>query len=529
LSRPSFSRIVSSSPLYMLVLTSGKADIYLVKRTGTSLILPSSGTSTPLDAARLASQSINVPWVILVDQSEETFWGGAMPPLKGMAKEAWIKRMADQSGTESPYRWSEIQGKSSSHEGQVRVLGYTLGRPEALTPWLDALHSSNARIRGAYAPVMLLTQALKVLKLQPSKSADQISVLVTPHAEGLRQTVSVGGRVRFSRLALHTDTDGSQWFHIVHTETTRLREYLVGNGLLKNERTGMRIDCVLPTSATGLSIPAAANAHSKDQYHWLSEALPSMVYATALASAQSWRQLAPALYRKRDISSQITSSLRISCLVVLVIGLVYVGMQAAHLWQKLEDTQAATAAANNANQRYQAIAKTFAKTPLTSAQLLDMSKRWNAIQSQNPPDMRYALVAAGQTLERHPHMLVEEIMWVADTNLSGDLGDTLGGSAGLVTPPQQQNGVPLDPNAADKEKKEVTALILRGIIRGIPSDDLRGTRDALEKLEQDFNRHPKIRAEITRRPLDLSAKSAVTGSGTQDKSELSFEIKLWQR
>lgn len=512
------------------MLTSGKADIYLVKRSGATLISTPSGTPTPLDASRLATQSSNVPWAILVDQSEETFWGGAMPPLKGLAKDAWINRMADQSGTESPYRWSEIQGKSSSQEGQVRVLGYTLGRPEGVTPWLDALKSSNARIRGVYAPVMLLSKALQVLQLSPSKGAEEISVLVTPHIEGLRQTVSVGGRVRFSRLALHADVDASQWFHTVHAETTRLREYLVGNGLLKNDRTGMRIDCVLPHSAIGLPMPPIANAHPKDQYQWITEAQPRLVYVTALAAEQAWRQLAPALYRKRDIGIKLAMGLKLLSAVILACGLVYLGSSAARLWQKQTDTQNASLDATTANQRYQVIAKTFAKTPLTSAQLMDMSKRWDAIGSQNPPDMRYALEAAGQTLERHPSMALEEVIWIADTLVSGDAADALSGATGAMNAPQPQQGTAsVDPNASGKDKKEVTALLLRGSIHGIASDDLRGTRDALEKLEQDFNRYPKIRAEITRRPMDLSAKSTVTGSGTQDKSELSFEIKLWQR
>jgi hypothetical protein len=512
LSRSSLSRIVSSSPLYALVLTSGHAQIYLMKRSGASLVSATMAAPSPLDAARLAAQASRTPWVILVDQSEETFWGGVMPPLKGVAKTAWMNRMADQSGTDSPYRWSETQGKSNSHEGQVRVLGYTLGRPEALTPWLDALKSSQARIRGVYAPVLLLPKALKILKLTPSKGADDISVLVTPHPEGLRQTVSVGGRVRFSRLALHAEAEGSQWFQVVHAETAKLRDYLVGNGLLKSERTGMRIDCVLPHSASGVPAPLHSNTHAKDTYRWLDEVAPNHVYLTALAAAQPWSQLAPAHYRQRDLSDQIARALRLLSAVIVAAGLLYATSAALRLWQKQSDTQAAVAATTAATQRYQSIAKTFAKTPLTSAQLIQMSQRWESIQRQNPPEMREALVAAGQTLERHPAIALEEMMWDAQE-----------------TPPQV---APVESKALNKakgEKIEKATLTLRGTIRGIASDDLRGTRDALEKLEQDFNRRPNIRADITKRPLDLSAKSTVTGSGTQEKTELSFEIKLWQR
>ena len=531
MSDQALKRMRSASPLYLLVLASGHAELYLTGRSGARLVALPGGVPQPHDAARLALQSPQIPWAILVDQSEETFWGGAMPPLKGAAQAAWINRMADQSGTDSPYRWSQMQGKSSSQEGQLRVLGYTLGRPEALTPWLDSLKSSQARLRGVYAPAMLLPSALKILKLKPSKTDGDISVLVTPHVDGLRQVVMVGGLVRFSRLALHTEATGAAWFHIVQSETAKLREYLIGNGLLKNDRAGMRIDCVLPASAMSVAAPVFNTSHSKDRYQWLTEALPFQVYATALAAHQGWQQLAPAIYRKRDMSVQASRALYGLAAIVLAAGLFYLGTFGASLWHKQQEAQQATQDANLANQRYQVIAKTFAKTPLTSAQLVEMSKRWESIKSKNPPAMRDALIAAGQTLERHPAMQLEEIIWIADVNESSDSSDATGATAMAIAPPTQQPGPPanVDPNAPPKEKKEVTAMLLRGSIRGIASDDLRGTRDALAKLEMDFNRYPKIRAEITKRPLDLSSKSAVTGSGTQDKTELSFEIKLWQR
>jgi hypothetical protein len=440
--------------------------------------------------------------------------------------------MADQSGTDSPFRWFEVQGKSKSQEGQLRVLGYTLGRPEAITPWLDALKGANARIRGMYAPAMLLPRAIKALKLQPNKSDNDISVLVTPHSDGLRQTVMVGGKVRFSRLALHPALNGASWFHIVQNETTKLREYLVSSGLLKNDRAVMHIDCVLPLYASRIAAPALSSHYPKDRYRWIVETAPQLVYVIALAAGQTRRQLAPLLYRKRDLSVQGARALYGICGALLLVGLLYVGVYAHQLWQKRSNTQAAVADTISAEQRYRAIANTFAQTPLTAAQLMDMSNRWEGIEKQNPPTMRDALAAAGQTLERHPNIILEEMAWAADAEQMSAFGAGMMGmpSMAALTPMPGAVGIPNASHAADKkETKEVTALLIRGSIRGIASDDLRGTRDALAKLNDDFNRYPKIRAEVTKRPLDLSTKAALSGSGTQDKSELSFEIKLWQR
>jgi len=505
--------IKSSSPLHILHLSSGKPHIYLSNSKGAKLIEPIGGLQQPSDLALFAGQWPNIPWAILVDQSEETFWGGVMPVMRGAAKTAWIERMSTQSGSDSLYRWSELQGKSRSQPDKLRVLGYTLGRPEGLTPWLDALQGCDARIRGVYSPVMLTPTALTLLKIKPLKNEDDIGVLVTPHAEGLRQSVLVAGRVRFSRLALHPFTSSANWFETIYTETARLREYLIGSGLLKSDRAGMQLYVVLPPSVNAKDTKNAAIAHPRDHYRWVESALADLVYVSALAKSQPLSQLAPLSYSKRDLSVRITRIIYIVGATLAAVSIAYASFSVAQLWQKQLDLDAAQAAANAASQQYQAIAKNFPPTPLTATQLVEMSKRWENIKATTTPNMRDILVAAGQTLARHPGMVIEKMEWVGE----------------VPAKPVAPSAVPGLLPPASKEKKEVATLVLAGNIRGIASDDLRGTRDALSKLALDFNRHPDIRAEVTKKPLDLSTKASLSGSGKQESSELSFEIKLWQR
>ena len=505
--------IKSSSPLHILHLSSGKAHIYFAKSKGATLIEPPSGMQQASDLSLFAAQWPHIPWVILVDQSEETFWGGVMPVMRGAAKIAWIERMSAQSGSESPYRWSELQGKSRSQPDKLRVLGYTLGRPEGLTPWLDALQACDARIRGVYSPVMMTPTALTLLKIKPLKNEDDIGVLVTPHAEGLRQSVLVAGRVRFSRLALHPFTTSTEWFETVYSETARLREYLIGSGLLKSDRAGMYLYVVLPPSVDAKVAKTASNLNPRDHYRWVESPLADLVYVAALAKNQPLSQLAPAFYSKRDLSVRITQVVYIASAMLVALAIVYASFSVAQLWQKQLDIDAAQDASSAASKQYQAIAKNFPFTPLTATQLVDMSKRWDSIRAATPPNMRDILVVAGQTLARHPSMIIEKMEWVGE----------------VPNKPPAPSAVPGLPPPASKEKKEIATLILGGNIRGIASDDLRGTRDALSKLMLDFNRNPDIRAEVTKKPLDLSTKASLSGSGKQESSELSFEIKLWQR
>jgi hypothetical protein len=175
--------------------------------------------------------------------------------------------------------------------------------------------------------------------------------------------------------------------------------------------------------------------------------------------------------------------------------------------------EAATAEANSALKQYAAIAKNFPPTPLTAAQLVEMSKRWDTVKASTPPNMRDLLIAAGPILEKHPHLVIDSMEWIGD----------------VPSKPASPSAAPGLPPPVSKEKKEIASLLLVGSIHGIASDDLRGTRDALSKVMLDFNRNPNIRAEVTKKPLDLSTKASLSGSGKQESSELSFEIKLWQR
>jgi hypothetical protein len=505
--------IKSSEPLYVLHLSSGKAQIYFAKSNGATLINLPSGLQQASDIALFAARWPDVPWAILVDQSEEAFWGGVMPAMRGAAKTAWIERMSAQSGSESPYRWSELQGKSRSQPDKLRVLGYTLGRPEGLTPWLDALQNCDARIRGAYSHIMLTPTALTLLKIKPLKKEGDIGVLVTPHADGLRQSVLVGGKVRFSRLALHQVNNSAEWFSTIYSETAKLREYLVSSGLLKNDRVGMHLYIVLPPNIDIKVNKTTANLHNKDQYQWIESPLADLVYVASLCSKQPLAQLAPKRYSKRDLSIRVTRIVYLVTAALACAAIAYAAFSIAQLWQKRIDINAAEEATSAAAKQYQSVAKNFPPTPLTALQLVDMSKRWDTIKKSIPPNMRDILVITGQILERHPEMRIEKMEWV-----------------GEVPAKQPATGaLPGLPAPASKEKKELSTLVLTGSIRGIASDDLRGTRDALSKLMLDLDRNPNIRAEVTKKPLDLSTKASLIGSGKQESSELNFEIKLWQR
>jgi hypothetical protein len=505
--------LFGTQSLYILHVTSGFVEIYFSLNGSVNLMEQREHSVSEDDVITLIRSSPSIPWAILVDQSEESFWGGAMPALKGEAQSIWIDRMAQQSGFDSPYKWSELQGKSQSQPDKVRILGFSLGRVEELTQWVGVFKVQNVPFCGIYAPVLLTPTVLQYLGIKASKSDSAIVVLVTPHALGLRQTVLIENRVRFSRLAINTRATGGEWFESVYEEIAKLREYLISNGLLKNDRAGMQIKGLLPLSTDKFSVHASPLQHNKDQYEWLETPNPTAIYATALARNLPWKQLAPSSERKTYLTKLAIHWLKYACIGFSAVALIYLLWAVTSLWLKYSAIDVATIDAGQATRQYQSIARTFMQTPLTSSQLENMNKYWNAIESAKSSDMSEAMSVAGNALERHPAILLESFEWYAN-------------AAEVLGTEEAQPPIPPKPGEA---KKDPSALLLRGTIRGIASDDLRGTRDLLSRFEQEFAKHPKYQVQVVKRPLDLSAKAALTGSSTQDKSELNFEIKLWPR
>ena len=182
---------------FILHLTAGRCDLFSLsaKRMHhhAELLL-----ETPADIQPIAEKFNKAPWLVLVDQPEEDFWGQLMPPLRGRARAVWLEKLAAKSTFESTFRWVQVHGRSRSNPAKLRVLGYTLGQSEALAEWLDALSAANVRVRGVYSPALLAEEAMQRLEIK-SKG---VVVLVTPHRAGWRQCVMVAGKLRFSRLAM---------------------------------------------------------------------------------------------------------------------------------------------------------------------------------------------------------------------------------------------------------------------------------------------------------------------------------------
>lgn len=465
---------------------------------------PGQGWTQPEALADHARQNPDCRWLVLADYAEEEFWGDVMPPLRGAARKAWLARMHQRFAMASPFRWVSLQGPSRSRPGKLRVLGYSLGNAERVTPWLEALEGAHARLGGVYTPIMLAAPLLRRLHL-PRRGA---VVLVTSHPSGLRQCVVVDCRPCFSRLALRADAAGAGWLAAVREETARLKEYLFENNILVRDRTPLHIVSMCPPgmggqAATGtdagnnifhlLQAEALARALKLPPAAAASPELSRLLFVHALALGAPPAQLAPPALLRNDWVARTARNTRLAGYGLCAAGVLCAAALAVSLWPLAAQLDEATASTRKFDVRYQREAATFPASALTADELVALEQKSAALASA-PAGPRALLAAAGGVLEKQPELQLDQLRWELDGTASSDQ----------------------------------PTLRIRGAVQGLQPDDLRGARDAMARFTASLVT-AGLSAEVIKAPLDLQSSASINGSGQQDKAELGFEVKVWRK
>lgn len=497
-----------------------RAQIYQMLKGTPSLI--QSLAMTQFDQIQaIVLQNPSAVWCVLVDQSEESFWSSAMPRLRGRAKAKWLAHLANQKAEQAIYRWTQVQGVHASERHQLQVLGYGLGAAQMVTPWLDALARCHARIRGVYAPFMLVKQVLNILGIKRSQQRSPIQVLITPHAEGMRQVVLMNHKVRFSRLALNPWMHEGRWQQALSEESAKLRHYLTTHELLQKGDVEIDFYVVSPPNAgSGYqrdNISSGPSPQVNDRYHFFAASSPDLLYVEALALRQPWQQLAPDFYCLQDRSLQMSQAVYLLGGLIAASSLLYGMQQTYELWQQNAQIQPTIQHREQSYQQYQSVVKTFPPSPLTAAQLVTLRDQWQELQSATSIDIKQALSEIGGVLERHPDVQVDELSWEQQPLIGN-------------AQPQPADLKKMPESSRDHDDPARVCFVVKGAIPKKGNEDLHITLDRFNHFIADLNQQPNLRAEIIKKPIDVTPQSVFVGSHQQAASEnLIFEMKVWQR
>ena len=129
-----------------------------------------------------------------------------VPRVAGRDRRALIRRRIEQRFREAefsiatPLSATATTGRRAARpQATVPVLLSALRGSVALNPWLPALREAERQIVSMVSPALMAPRVTK--RIRPHDSG----LLATLGPDGLRQTVIVGGRLRFSRIATALD------------------------------------------------------------------------------------------------------------------------------------------------------------------------------------------------------------------------------------------------------------------------------------------------------------------------------------
>ena len=137
----------------------------------------------------------NVPVHILVDVVEEDYRFETLPHASGSDRADMVSRKIKQHYRNTPYTAAVLLGRDTGKRRDDRYLFSALTNPDLIADWLQAVAARGLPVAGIYLLPMVNAELLEKLD---AKAAN--TLIVAPHASGLRLTFFSDGRFRLSRL-----------------------------------------------------------------------------------------------------------------------------------------------------------------------------------------------------------------------------------------------------------------------------------------------------------------------------------------
>ncbi len=228
----SLSSSFDFSPRRAACLIADKLFVYHWENKGLTKALMFDANDAGVNAfSHYLSNSDKWQTYFMVDLIEEEFRIDSVPHVLGPDKRALFERKLERYFRGTSFRHSEIQGRDQLGRKDDIALFSALTRPDAITPWLEALERAKVPVVGLYSRALLAPTVLKKSGLPLDNC-----LLVTLHnPSGLRQTYVKNGKVKLSRLAKLPRKGTIPYGPFLLDEIEKVHQYLKNQRLLKSD------------------------------------------------------------------------------------------------------------------------------------------------------------------------------------------------------------------------------------------------------------------------------------------------------
>ena len=171
---------------------------------------------------RYLQQTPRTPFYILVDLFEEEYRRETIPHVFGPDRQALIGRKQDRLFRETPYTYSETQGREEDGRRDDRILLTAIANPSLVKPWVEIMDRNKTPVAGIYSLPLLVGSLIATLP-DPMK---HVLVLSMQSISGLRQTFVQDGELRISRLVQMPRYGTTPYGPYIADEVEKIQRYL---------------------------------------------------------------------------------------------------------------------------------------------------------------------------------------------------------------------------------------------------------------------------------------------------------------
>lgn len=445
----------------------------------------------------------------VADLAGEDFHEELIPYLRGADRELVVQRRLAQRYRDTRLATALSLGHVKGERRNERLLLTSFTNTQRLTPWLDALAESEAKLAGMFS-VPLLAPALAARL--GARSGRRF--IVTANSTGLRQCYVEDGRLRFARLERTVDMVPEAFASFVRSETSRLAQYLATLRVLPREGPPVQVLVVAPpgqraafeqalVSDTRLSfltvdqVDAARRAGVKSAPPGTGA---EQLYLHLAVRRPPREQFA----RREDRRSYYLWQLQRGLVAAGALGLASCGLYAGAGWLDILGTRGEVAQlqaeTRTTQQQYERITSTFPVTQTTTDNLRATVVEFTEI-ARTSPAPEHALLYLSRVLETFPQIDVESLHWRLER-------------AG------ERRAKPPAAGAADPKRIGTEVLEISGRVGAMRRTDYRAITAEVQRFADALQASPGYEVLRTQLPFDVTSEGTLSGDiGMADTGE----------
>jgi hypothetical protein len=436
----------------------------------------------------------------VADLAGEDFHEELIPYLRGGDRELVVQRRLAQRYRDTRLATALSLGHISGERRNERLLLTSFTNTQRLTPWLDALADSEAKLAGMYSVPLLAPALAARLGARGGRC-----FVVTANSAGLRQCYVDEGRLRFARLERTVDMPPDVFAAFVRSETSRLAQYLSTLRVLPREGPPVQVIVVAPPGQRA-AFERALVSDARLSFHTIDQA--AAVRRVKVKSAppgmgaeQLYLHLAvrkpphEQFARREDRRSYYLWQLQRGLVAAGALGLAACALYAGANWIDVigmrRDAQSLQAETSTTQKEYQRITSAFPVTQTTTENLRATVVEFTRIARDSASPER-ALIYLSHVLDDFPQIELDTLQWRLER-----VGERATASAAKP--------------AAGTSAPGTVLLEISGRVGAMRRSDYRAITAEVQRFADALRADPEYQVQRVQLPFDVTSEGTLSG------------------